>query len=60
MRPCIRTYYSSVSYWSTCFGRHIAHHQELKLYLQPLVLHTSVVAGRCQHGSMNIKHLITV
>jgi hypothetical protein len=30
MRPCIRIYYSKVSYCSTCFERHIAHHQELK------------------------------
>jgi hypothetical protein len=47
MRPRIRIYYCNVSYCSTCFERHIAHHQELKLYLQPLLLHTSVVAGRC-------------
>jgi len=48
IRPCIRIYCSNVSYCSTCFERHIAHHQELKkLYLQPLVLHTSVVAGHC-------------
>ena len=47
MRPCIRIYCSNVSYCSACFGRHIAHHQELrKLYLQPMVLHTSVVAGQ--------------
>ena len=26
----IRIYYSNVSYCSTCFERHIAHHQELK------------------------------
>jgi len=37
MRPCIRIYYSKVSYCSTCFERPIAHHQELKLYLQLLV-----------------------
>ena len=30
MRPCIRIYYSNVSYCLTCFERHIAHHQELK------------------------------
>ena len=30
MWPCIRTYYSKVSYCSTCFERHDAHHQELK------------------------------
>jgi len=30
MRPCIRIYYSYISYCSTCFERHIAHHQELK------------------------------
>jgi len=48
MWPCIRIYYSNISYCSACFKRHIAHHQELKLYLQPLVLRTSVVAGRCQ------------
>jgi hypothetical protein len=30
MRPCIRIYYSSVSYCSSCFERHIAHHQELR------------------------------
>jgi len=30
MRPCIRMYYSSVSYCSTCFERHIAHHQKPK------------------------------
>jgi hypothetical protein len=30
MRPCIKIYYSNVSYCSTCFERHIAHHQELK------------------------------
>ena len=30
MRPCIRIYYSNVSYCSTCFKLHIAHHQELK------------------------------
>jgi hypothetical protein len=29
MRPCIGIYYSNVSYCSTCFERHIAHHQEL-------------------------------
>jgi len=29
MRPCIRIYYSNVSYCSMCFERHIAHHQEL-------------------------------
>ena len=29
MRPRIRIYYSNVSYCSTCFERHIAHHQEL-------------------------------
>jgi len=48
MRSCIRIYYSNVTYCSTCFERHIAHHQEFKLYLQPLVLHTSVVSGRWQ------------
>jgi hypothetical protein len=30
MRPCIRIYYSIVSYCSTSFERHIAHHQKLK------------------------------
>jgi hypothetical protein len=50
MRPCIRIYYS-ISYCSTCFERHIAHHQEFKLCLQPLVLHTSVVAGCWQRPS---------
>jgi hypothetical protein len=30
MRPCIRIYYSNVSYCSTYFERYIAHHQELK------------------------------
>jgi hypothetical protein len=30
MRPSIRIYYSSVSYCSTCFEQHIAHHQEPK------------------------------
>jgi hypothetical protein len=30
MRPNIRIYYSNVSYCSTCFEQHIAHHQELK------------------------------
>jgi hypothetical protein len=30
MRPCVRIYYSNVSNCSTCFERHIAHHQELK------------------------------
>jgi len=47
MRPCIRIYYSSVSYCSTCFERHIAHHQELKNCICSLWF-TSVVAGRCQ------------
>jgi len=37
MRPCIRIYYSNVSYCSTCFERHIAHHQELNM---------SAVSGR--------------
>jgi len=30
MRQSIRIYYSNVSYCSTCFQRHIAHHHELK------------------------------
>ena len=30
MRPCSRMYNSNVSNCSTCFERHIAHHQELK------------------------------
>jgi hypothetical protein len=30
MRPCIRIYYSNVSYCATCFEWHIAYHQELK------------------------------
>ena len=30
MQPCSRIYYSNVFNGSTCFGRHTAHHQELK------------------------------
>jgi hypothetical protein len=48
MWPCIRIHYSNVSYRLTCFEWHVAHHQELRLYLQPLVLHTSVVASSWQ------------
>jgi hypothetical protein len=48
MQPGIRIYYSKVSYCPTRFERHIAHQQELKnCFFQRLVLHTSVVAGRC-------------
>jgi len=36
---------------STCFGRHTAHHQELKNCNRSLwVLHTFVVAGRCHRS----------
>jgi len=30
MQPCGRIYFSVFLNWSTCFGRHTAHHQELK------------------------------
>jgi len=47
MRPSIRIYYFDVSYSSTCFERHIAHHQELKNYVcgcRPLT-----AAGNLRH-----------
>ena len=41
---------------STCFERHTAHHQELKnCNLQPLILHTFVVAGSC-HGCLGTRN----
>ena len=33
MQQCIRSYYSMFIWSSTCFGRHTAHHQELKTAL---------------------------
>jgi hypothetical protein len=33
MRQCIKIYYSMFIWSSTCFGRHTAHHQELKTTL---------------------------
>jgi hypothetical protein len=33
MRQCIKIYYSMLMWSSTCFGRHTAHHQELKTAL---------------------------
>ena len=33
MRQCIKIYYSMFMWSSTCFGRHTAHHQELKTAL---------------------------
>jgi hypothetical protein len=48
MRPSIRIYYSNVSYCSTCFEQHIAHHQELKNCNCSLWFYMSAVAGCCQ------------
>ena len=33
MQQCIKIYYSMFTGSSTCFGRHTAHHQELKTAL---------------------------
>jgi len=42
MRPYIRIYYSNVSYCSTCFERHISHHQELKNFICSLWFYISL------------------
>jgi hypothetical protein len=50
MRQCIRMYYSILIWSSTCFERHIAHHQKPKTALAASGLHTWKVAGRVFDG----------
>jgi hypothetical protein len=48
MQPCSRIYYSSISYLLNMFrATHRPSSGAQKLYLQPLVLHTFLVAGWC-------------
>jgi hypothetical protein len=47
MQPCNRIYYSKFFEGSTCFERHIAHHQELQTVFAASGVYTHVVTDRC-------------
>ena len=59
MQQCIKIYYSTFTWSSTCFGRHAAHHQELKTALAAFGFAyvggcwTLKFAGRCPATSVS-------